>query len=81
MGVSHQGVPETFLFHSRIILPTQVPKALGPQQGDKPRDPNILSVLLKNKIQLSKFYFILRKISHELTSATNLPLFAEEDWP
>ena len=25
--------------------------------------------------------FVLRKISPELTSATNPPLFAEEDWP
>ena len=28
-----------------------------------------------------KFFFFLRKISPELTSATNPPLFAEEDWP
>ena len=27
------------------------------------------------------FFYFLRKISHELTSATNRPLFAEEDWP
>ena len=27
------------------------------------------------------FFFFLRKISPELTSITNLPLFAEEDWP
>ena len=27
------------------------------------------------------FFFSLRKISPELTSATNPPLFAEEDWP
>ena len=27
------------------------------------------------------YYFFLRKISPELTSATNPPLFAEEDWP
>ena len=25
--------------------------------------------------------FFLRKFSPELTSAANLPLFAEEDWP
>ena len=28
-----------------------------------------------------KSFFFLRKISPELTSATNPPLFAEEDWP
>ena len=27
------------------------------------------------------FLFFLRKISPELTSAANPPLFAEEDWP
>ena len=27
------------------------------------------------------FCFFLRKISPELTSAANPPLFAEEDWP
>ena len=27
------------------------------------------------------YFLFLRKISPELTSATNLPLFAEEDWP
>ena len=27
------------------------------------------------------FFFFLRKISPELTSAANPPLFAEEDWP
>ena len=27
------------------------------------------------------FFFFLRKISPELTAATNPPLFAEEDWP
>ena len=27
------------------------------------------------------FYFLLREISPELTSAANPPLFAEEDWP
>ena len=26
-------------------------------------------------------FFLLRKISPELTSAANSPLFAEEDWP
>ena len=31
-------------------------------------------------LPLLKFSF-LRKISPELTSATNPPLFAEEDWP
>ena len=29
----------------------------------------------------SSFFFFLRKISPELTSAANPPLFAEEDWP
>ena len=29
---------------------------------------------------LSEFFF-LRRISPELTSAANPPLFAEEDWP
>ena len=27
------------------------------------------------------FLFVLRKISPELTSAANPPVFAEEDWP
>ena len=27
------------------------------------------------------FFFFLRKISPELTSTANPPLFAEEDWP
>ena len=32
--------------------------------------------------QPKQFYlFILRKVSPELTSAANPPLFAEEDWP
>ena len=30
---------------------------------------------------LAFFGFVLRKISPELTSAVNPPLFAEEDWP
>ena len=30
---------------------------------------------------LKELFFFLRKISPELTSATNPPLFAEEDWP
>ena len=30
---------------------------------------------------LGYFLFFLRKISSELTSAANPPLFAEEDWP
>ena len=30
---------------------------------------------------LKRVLFFLRKISPELTSAANLPLFAEEDWP
>ena len=34
----------------------------------------------RNPLYLSTFVF-LRKISPELTSAANLPLFAEEDWP
>ena len=34
--------------------------------------------LLSNR---SLIIFFLRKISPELTSATNPPLFAEEDWP
>ena len=35
-------------------------------------------ILLYN---LSLFYFLFWKISPELTSAANPPLFAEEDWP
>ena len=30
---------------------------------------------------VSSFFFSLRKISSELTSAANPPPFAEEDWP
>ncbi len=34
----------------------------------------------KNAVGLLLFFFFLRKISPELTTA-NPPLFAEEDWP
>ena len=27
------------------------------------------------------FFYFLRRVSSELTSAANPPLFAEEDWP
>ena len=33
------------------------------------------------KASVSLSFFFLRKISPELTSAANPPLFAEEDWP
>ena len=47
---------------------------------------NTFCILLEIQIRLapmlcSNFFFFLRKISPELTSATNPPLFAEEDWP
>ena len=32
-------------------------------------------------IKLFLLFFFFRKISPELTSAANPPLFAEEDWP
>ena len=32
-------------------------------------------------IKIIIFFFFFRKISPELTSASNPPLFAEEDWP
>ena len=35
----------------------------------------------KELSQMLTFFFFLRKISPELTSAANPPLFAEEDWP
>ena len=38
------------------------------------------SILLPG-IRGMNFFFFLRKISPELTSAANLPLPAEEDWP
>ena len=36
---------------------------------------------LSPKTELLKWAFFLRKISPELTSAPNPPLFAEEGWP
>src|SRR3712207_3496904 len=38
-----------------------------------------ISLLASQQVQHS--FFFLRKISPELTSAANPPLFAEEDWP
>ena len=41
----------------------------------------MLSVYLVSTHFFFKFFFFLRKISTELTSAANPPLFAEKDWP
>ena len=43
--------------------------------------PHTLSGLKGMKEVGIIFFFFLRKISPELTSAANPPLFAEEDWP
>ena len=45
-----------------------------------PCNPLSITILIRNSFVLFCFVF-LRKISPELTSAANLPLFAEEDWP
>ena len=57
------------------------------------KTPGILPLLLMRRKYLwdklsshslnlsSEFFFVLRKISPQLTSASNPPLFAEEDWP
>ena len=42
--------------------------------------PNFKISFYMLRLELGDSYF-LRKISPELTSATNPPLFAEEDWP
>ena len=36
---------------------------------------------LVSSVFFQDFLFFLRKISPELTSAANPPLYAEEDWP
>ena len=42
----------------------------------------LFQYVVESTAELVKFlFFFLRKISSELTSATNPPLFAEEDWP
>ena len=41
----------------------------------------VLKVYHKFYSPFPHFFFFLRKISPELTSAANPPLFAEEDWP
>lgn len=43
--------------------------------------PHITILLQMNHACSLFFFFFLRKISPELTSAANPPLFAEEDWP
>ena len=39
------------------------------------------SLLKLGDANVESLFCFLRKVSPELTSATNLPLFAEEDWP
>ena len=41
----------------------------------------VIEVWIIKKCVLSLAFFFWRKISPELTSAANPPLFAEEDWP
>ena len=40
------------------------------------------NIIIEDNTKLKRgVFFFLRKISPEVTSAANLPLFAEEDWP
>ena len=48
-------------------------------QGEKVLNVGLISFSLSSLLDL--FFSFLRKISPELTSATNPPLFAEEDGP
>ena len=41
----------------------------------------VLRLLNDNVNNNYNYYFFLRKLSPEITSAANPPVFAEEDWP
>lgn len=68
MWLPCHGVPETSLLHSWILLPTQVQKVLGPQQGDERRDPGLFVSLVKEQNSIEKTFKIL------------LALFRLVDW-